>query len=295
MRGGEADRMNGTSDGARSAVPDLLVERLLAGELDDKTAAGVRERLQSERRATGGADRLAELAASNTTIIEQYPVDELARRIRGRADAAARIDEAAHRLDRAAGRPIATWAWAVPGLATAIAMLLVVRSGPDGDRARADDASLIDGGDTERSKGLQPHLQVFRKRGEAAERLKKGAAVTAGDMLQVRYVATSANKHGAIVSLDGRGQVTLHFPARRDASTEMSVGKAIALPHAYEVDDAPAFERFVFCTSNRPIDVALILAAAADITKSDADPRTAELALPDAVAQSSFVVTKVTP
>ena len=46
-----------------------------------------------------------------------------------------------------------------------------------------------------------------------------------------------------IVSYDGRGVVTLHYPNVARASAELRAGGAVPLDHSFELDDAPLFER----------------------------------------------------
>ena len=118
------------------------------------------------------------------------------------------------------------------------------------------EAGESDGGEGIRLKGAQSRLVLFRQieRGaEAAERLREGALVRPGDVLQVSYIAAGASD-GVILSIDGRGVLTQHFPPPQapSAATRLVQGGAIPLTSAYELDDAPAFERFFFVTSSGP-------------------------------------------
>lgn len=94
---------------------------------------------------------------------------------------------------------------------------------------------------------------------------------------------------GVVVSIDGRGHVTRHLPEEGAAAAALD-GREQALPHAYELDDAPAFERFVLVTGPRAFDVAAVLAAAAALPREEA--RTRALSLPDGLAQRSVVLDK---
>src|SRR5690606_19161898 len=115
--------------------------------------------------------------------------------------------------------------------------------GPAGDRAAAAiDAADDTGPEGVRLKGQEPHLALHRRAaGAVVERLGEGATARAGDVLQVSYVA-AGRRRGAVLSIDGRGVVTLHFPERAGAATELVQEGAVPLAHAYELDDAPAFE-----------------------------------------------------
>ena len=117
-----------------------------------------------------------------------------------------------------------------------------------------------------RIKGQDPSLLVFRKVGQQVQMLKDSQTVARGDVLQVAYVAAAA-RYGVVASVDGRGEVTIHFPAAGE-STALSQGKVL-LDHAYELDDAPSFERFVFLTGAEPFDIDAVrtsLAASAPAT-----------------------------
>ncbi|MEO1273493.1 MAG: hypothetical protein AAFX99_35865, partial [Myxococcota bacterium] len=93
-------------------------------------------------------------------------------------------------------------------------------------------------------------LRIYRKSHGAEEPLSDGHTVYAGDLLQVAYVP-AALERGVIISVDGNGQVTRHFPEDESGGDNLLVGRQdgsglVALSHAYELDDAPTFERFFF-------------------------------------------------
>jgi hypothetical protein len=114
--------------------------------------------------------------------------------------------------------------------------------------------------DIVRLKGSGPSLEVFWKDGPNAEpvRLEDGAIASAGDELQVIY-DSAAIAYGTVVSLDGRGSVTLHYPSFPSGSTRLESGGSVALPRGFTLDDAPVFERFYFVTSDAPIDVERVI------------------------------------
>jgi hypothetical protein len=93
----------------------------------------------------------------------------------------------------------------------------------------------------------------------------------------VSYRADS-EPHGVIVSLDGAGEVTLHFPEDASQSTALNGNGNVRL-HAFELDDAPAFERFFFVTSTDPLDVAQVMDSVRALGQAK-DPLTAELSVP---------------
>lgn len=145
--------------------------------------------------------------------------------------------------------------------------------------------------DPVRVKGLAPALVIHRKRGDAIERLPAHAMAQTGDLVQISYIA-AGNRHGVILSMDDRGLVTLHHPADVDATTLLEARGEQPLPHAFLLDDARGFERFVFVTSGDvPLDVATVMDAAR-LTAHAAGAEHEPLALPSGWHQTSATLTK---
>lgn len=241
-------------------VPDLLVEQLALGELDAARAAQVRDALSREE---GGLARLEALETSSARILAAHPPARVAR-------------EVLRRLGRSpAERTSRTWAIAAMATvgAAMVALVVLPLRGPDDDT---------------RIKGLTPSLHVYRQRaGGELERVRAGATARPGDLIQLSIVAPRT--HAAVVSLDGAGAVTAHFP---DGSRAAPVGDGEhPLPRAFELDAAPGFERFVLVTGDRPFDVADVIAAARAVA---AAPGSVErpLSLPAGLDQTSFVLLK---
>ncbi len=209
-------------------VPELLLERLAAGELPAELREEILRRLDEE---SGGRERLDELEASNRAILAVLPPARV-------------VPEIERRLGRRRGRARFL---SLAGLAaTAAAVLLVFLLAP---RLLAPpDEGLRPKGD--------PRLTIYRKGAAGVEELRAGATVQEGDLLQIRY-ASAGREHGVIFSVDGRGEATLHFP--RTASESTALEGTRLLPYAYELDAAPGFERFFFVTSHATLDPEAIL------------------------------------
>lgn len=79
------------------------------------------------------------------------------------------------------------------------------------------------------------------------------------DRLQIEFRAARA-RHAMIVSVDGRGAVTLHYPDRADSPTAVKPGQLRLLEKSYILDDAPRYERFFLLLSDTPIQPGRILA-----------------------------------
>jgi hypothetical protein len=95
-----------------------------------------------------------------------------------------------------------------------------------------------------------------------------------------------------ILSIDGKGAVTLHLPERKGDSTKLELGKQSLLSNAFELDDAPEFERFFFLTSDSPIDVDGVLQEAQDLAKNLEQIRQNNLDLPESYEQYSVLILK---
>jgi anti-sigma factor RsiW len=141
-----------------------------------------------------------------------------------------------------------------------------------------------------RIKGLRPRLGVFRQTPAGIEALAEGALAREGDLVQLTYQA-AGRPFGVILSIDGRGTVTVHHPRDGRQAARLVPGQPVRLSFAYRLDDAPGWERFVLVTAERPFDVAPVADAAARLAASGA-PGTAPLVLPSSLEQSSFTLTK---
>lgn len=239
----------------RNTVPDILIEQYVLGELSETRAREVEQ-------SPGFAERVAEIERSNEEILTRYPAPQFAARIRNQFEAQAETSRAATG-SRAAGRRTGAergslrWlALALPGAAAvAVATIFAVQGfvGGAGGADRAVDEIV-------RLKGSDPSLLVYRSvegpstRDDEAEALPDGAEARAGDRLQLAYNAGD-HRYGAIVSVDGRGVVTLHFPLTMSDDPRLEVGRTQRLPYGYQLDDAPRFERFYFIASDAPFSV----------------------------------------
>lgn len=264
-------------------TPDWLLERIALGELPPEELATARARLAQE---PDGEARLAALEADRRATLEKLPPATVAREVELRSAAARRLEVA-----REQPRPLRRWAPAfalVPTLAAVTLFVLIRPAGPTMGTG-------VDGPGPEvtRAKGLLPQLLVHREGAAQPERLADGAAATAGDVVQLSYLA-AGHLYGAILSVDGRGAVTVHMPETGAQAVRLEASGTHALPRAYELDDAPAFERFLFITSDTPFALEPVLAVARELAAS-ADARTAPLALPEGFTQVSFTLEKVSP
>ncbi len=255
-------------------VPDLEVEKLALGVLSEAEAEAVRARLGDE-----ADERLGAIERSNREILDDHPPGEIAAAVRRRLEA----------KQKDAARSSRGWWLALPTLAAAAGVLLWIGTrGPEEVASETSGSAEDSNSEVIILKG-DARLVIQRRRGATDQQLVDGDTVRAGDLLQVSYHAGS-DAQGVIVSLDGRGVVTLHHPVAPTGETTLSTGGAIPLPEAYELDDAPTYERFFFVTGE-DVDVQTVTKALVTLSKSES-PGTAPLDLPPTWQQSSVLLKK---
>lgn len=274
-----ADKKTPDPAPVRTSAPDLHVEKALLGELPAGTS-----------QAPGTEARLEALRADNAAVLDRYP----ARRVAAEIDRRLREERQPRRM------------WQLAWAPAAIALALIVAWGlrphvPSGGGAGGDPVEV--GPDEITLKGgVQPELRIYLKRGDRlgqAERLRDGSTVRSGDVVQLAYLS-AGRRAGVIVSIDGRGSATLHHPPSGATGTPahalQSTGAEVPLPRAYQLDDAPRFERFFFVTAADPakLDVQAVLGAARTLAQGPAAERD-PLPLPPSLQQSSLRLRKVTP
>lgn len=261
-------------------MSDLFLERYLLGELPREESGEVERAAAADPCVRAALDGLG---ASSRDILARYPAADFKARLLARL--------------READAPRLTWrrwtAFAAAGAALVLAAVLIVPrikqlssilpSGAGGEQNLIKGDAAVDLTKTQ--------LLVYKKTGDQAELVGDGNEAAAGALLQLAYVAASGS-HGTILSIDGRGVVTRHFPAEDGGSTLLSPRKRILLPSAFELDDAPGFERFFLVTSAGPIDVGAVLAKAVELARDPAAARRADLDLPAGLKQTSVLVLK---
>ncbi|MBK7861279.1 MAG: ActD-like protein [Archangiaceae bacterium] len=236
-------------------IPDWKLERYRLGELTPADHALIAQALADEPAVR---ERLAALDQSDRAIRAAYPA------LPARSRPAPREAE-----------PPSPARWLVPVLALAAAAVLALVFMP---RAAGPDDILM--------KGDGPVLHLFRLADpEHAEQLVDGARVKPHDLVQVA-VALHGAKHLVIVSVDGAGHTTLHWPL--DGNSLAPVGFK-AVPQSFELDEAPGFERFFLVTCDTPLSPQLVLEGARRAG------RAAPLEVPGQVAIRSLLLDKGSP
>lgn len=247
------------------------VERYRLGELTPSERAEV-EALPDL------AERLAAIEASDAEILEQYSPTEMTGAILRRAHVAKTRESVARRKR-------ASW---VAGMLVPLAVaagFLVTR--PDAPVSR--EMAQVEEGARPKS-GHTPSLFLYQQTGDGPERLVNGSEVREGDIVQPFYEAKDW-AHGVIVSIDGRGAVTLHHPAVPSGDTGLVQGERVGVAHGYALDDAPEYERFFLVGSDAPLSAAWVVEAAEDLIRLG-NPRVDPIELGPDTVQTTVLLEK---
>jgi Domain of unknown function (DUF4384) len=233
-------------------IADWMLERYRLGELDAAARARVDTALERDPSLRA---KLEALGADDAATLAAHPPRVVAARVQARAAVEATPSRRG---------------WLVPSVVLALFVAVVgarVLTQPEDLRLKGDGATL----------------RLFRQAGKDPERLADRAQVRPGDVVQVAFDAADA-AYLVVVSVDGAGHATLHWPLDGDARVKPGLK---AVPAAFELDDAPGFERFFLITSPAALSIDELLNAASRAG------RTAALQVPASVNQRSLLLNKV--
>jgi len=251
-------------------IPDIVLERYRLNELPPAETARIAERL--------GVDvplrqRLEALDRSDESLRE--PIDRLRSRL----------------IAREAPARQRSIAWPIPAVVAMSAVLAAVVWQMSTPRT----SLLPETTPTDRVKGGAasglPALALYRRTAEGSEQLADGAIAHPGDLIRVGYRAAGRH-YGVIVSIDGAGVVTMHLPPNGEHAETLKDEAIVLLDQAYELDNAPRWERFYFVAGASPFDAGAIVQAAREAARSQAQTPAPALALPSGLDQAGFTLQK---
>jgi len=238
-------------------VPEIYFEQYLLNELPENLRKEMDDLILRHPEINY---KLNEIKKSNEEILSSYPsgpmADSIMDKKRRNADTGKLSSEKKSSPSRLMKnitvnfRSLSAWRYARP-LAAAAVMFLVILVMIPGIRNTYDVATTDD---NVRIKGLDSKLLLYRMKGNEVDELKNFSAVRKGDIIQAGYIASGNYRYGAIISIDGRGSVTMHLPQKGNSGRELVMNKKILLGNSYELDDSPSFERFIMILSPDPID-----------------------------------------
>jgi hypothetical protein len=261
-------------------LPDIVLERYRLNELPRSEAERVTALIRQDPQLRA---RLDALVCSDAEMTRDGSLE----RLRGQPGARAAASPGGSRR-----RAVY---WALPAVAALATVAMVFFARPPSPRADGDAAATPTGAGPApdsgaRIKGLRPTLALYRRTADGSETLADGAVAHAGDLVRVAY-HPAGKPYGVIFSIDGRGAITMHLPPAGDRAVPLAREATALLDQAYELDDAPHWERFYFITADAPFEVAPIVDAARRASAvHPAAP--AALALPRGLEQSTFSLQK---
>jgi len=190
---------------------EYYLERYVLGALPDEVAEEIRRQVSVN---PGIEATLKEIESSNHDILALYPPLSV------KASLITRMNEVQSKPALFSLRRILYVSSTVATVLIFLFLILPVimeKTGPDPFAIRPEQivvkgVPVIDLSKTQ--------LLIFRKSGDQVEMMTDREQAKAGDLLQLAYVAADES-HGMILSIDGRGSVTLHFPAEKGGSTEL--------------------------------------------------------------------------
>lgn len=220
-------------------IPDWKVERYLLGELPAKEMLALKK-LEKEKGIF--FLQLEKLKESNKELLRKFNAREVANKMHANARNFTMLKKNK---------------WAFP--ISAVAALLISTGLFFTEYQIIDSNSntniIAINEDGIRAKGLKNELEIWRKTTDSNEKLLDNSKAKEGDLLQIRYIVEK-KCYGTILSMDGNGVLTVHFSGKNGKAAELDAGKIVSLANAYELDNAPEFEKFYFITSNNEFSLA---------------------------------------
>lgn len=244
-----------------------MLERYRLGELSPGELGTMNSALEADQK-TGGRlhKRLLELEESDRELRLRFPLESLGLPEAAAGDTAtAAVKNSAAKIKKFPRVYITAAIAAAVVLCIILPVLFIVQN------------SRITGGGTtiaalqsgDRPKGSAgAELSVYLK-GDQQTPLPDQSVLTEGNTVQLAYTAnTEPQAYGVIFSIDGRSQVTMHYPYSRGQSPLLVSGRRTFLTEAYTLDDAPGYELFVMVISDKPLDTEAVLAEAGKLAGS---------------------------
>ena len=275
---------------------DLFIEKYRMGEMSEQEKADFEASFDDPEILR---KKIEELEASDGEILNDFPADRMAASILDKLNAEQSGTVEADPIEGDSAEKAKTKNIRVfnivrfAGLAAAAALVLAfgLNYNTGGKVTSGNLAAATDIQSAERVKGTEPTLRIYRNAGDSAEVLQNRDIAFASDLLQIEYISGSF-RNGVIFSIDGRGTVTMHQPTYDSMPADLEQGGAVLLPYAYELDDAPDFERFFFITGGSGFDMDEVLDAAYELASDRGAARRELLELPDTYFQTTILLKK---
>ena len=260
----------------RDFIPDLILERFLLEVLEPERAENIRKLVVKDKELR---NRVESIKKSNLEILTRYTPEKMAAQIQ---------EKYRQEKSKVVAKRQSGWVFSLSGLAAAAIFLFIFLL--PAVQTYLQDIWNPGSGDYIGIKG-NARISIYRKNQDGVELLFNNSIVYEHDLIRLSYFAANF-KYGIIFSIDGRGTVTLHYPSETRASTKIENEQEVYLDQAYELDDAPLFERFFFVTSENELSARLILNVAQQLANSPQVALSGDLPLPQNIFQSSIILRK---
>jgi hypothetical protein len=231
--------------------PDLVLEQLFLDEKKNDDRDGTDLSLKAIRR-------------SNEEILRSYPASQMKAAVMAKMAGRDATKPLPFTLPKISNLPFTLSAFAA-AVCCLFAISMVTLRTVKYDRTPSDGAEVAG---SERIKGSIPRLLVYKKALDKPVLLEPGTLLAANDVIQLSYIS-GGDAFGAIISVDGNGVVTQHYPDSGDTTALLSPKGEVSLDFSYKLDSAPKFERFIFISGSEKTSIAaykkaVSLAASAD-------------------------------
>lgn len=226
-----------------SNLSNFLLERYNLGELSREEKAFVEKKIESDPEVQC---RLSDIKRSDFEFRNQFPADVV-------------LNQHNRKMPKRNNVRLISGICAA-ALLMGIAFPMIwqqmnaANANPNGDRAKGI-APLV--------QSTEPDLSVYLKTGQESI-VYEGLPLHEGNTIQLAYTVPGV-RYGVIYSVDGRSNVTLHYPYSVNGNTQLVSDKQTALEEAYVLDDAPNYEVFFFVISKTPLDTQSVIEDAESI------------------------------
>lgn len=245
-------------------ISDIFLEKFLLHELDDEQMRKLQRQINEDPALK---KRVEQLKESNREILSAYDPRQMAKAIHEKMNDVSseqtQTRQAPKEKKADPASPLSTfkknWKLFLTALtaasalsAASVAVHLAWFSTDTNRQIALNEIKQTTQGDII-LKGEKAKLYIYRKKDNAIELLFNNSPAYEGDLVQIGYYVEKSC-YGAIFSIDGRKNITLHTSLETQAE-KLQEGKKILLNSSYELDDAPLYEMFFLVASEKPFDI----------------------------------------
>jgi len=268
-----------STDSLPNFITDFALEQYVLGELPEHQKLELQSRLLQDAAL---AERLQSIQKSNADFTVRYPAERMVPAI---------LERSHKKPARAAffQRPFLPLALASPVFALLIVLGIFMVQGGNFFGSVENDTRLKGGSTTDNRNTQQFGMILYRKSGQGYQKINAGDKVASYESIQIAY-RPAGKLFGMIFSVDGNGNATLQYPENFSGKPELSQEAQVLLPFAYQLDNAPYFERFYFVVSDTSFSTQDVWRLVEAQTK--AGERPADMKLPPAFSVSTFDIIK---